>query len=166
MVGYALIRIKYTMSITITPPHTARIACALLLCALLAACVPSAPVPQLTATAGPSFVVSDGRYQSDQISIVVPQGWRVISGPADGTLRVILVPSGDDALLLISDQPIEQPPTPPNATADMRHTYDQIDSGGRILYVYYTAPADDLDARVAEFMAVLDSIRIPQMSND
>jgi hypothetical protein len=69
-----------------------------LLAALLAGCAPYSPPDFLAHTPGPGISVFDSRLRGDAFEIDVPEGWRVITGPAQFPLSIVM--AGADCQLI------------------------------------------------------------------
>jgi hypothetical protein len=113
-----------------------------------AACVPATTPPQLGFTPGAPVVVTAGRIETEQFSVMRPDGWRVITSAADAPLTVIFVSPDDDALILLSTAGIGQPPSPtniePNTT--LHDATEQVYINDLTVSVYTVAPSAQWDA--------------------
>jgi hypothetical protein len=132
----------------------------LLILLLLAACSPRELPPQLSYTPGPPYTI-DGRTLTTGIyTVETPDGWRVIAGPAEDPYTFQFVAPDNDALIVLSDHEIENPPQPLNADAAVLETQAVEARGGESpLYAVLVAPADEIDAHRPTLDTLIESIR-------
>lgn len=130
----------------------------LAVCIAGAACVPADVPPQLEFTAGAPFVVDDDRYESAFFSVRVPQGWRIVSAPAEQPDFVIFVAPDDNALMQFSVRPID--PTPALATipTTQQNLYSATHDG---IYGVLVSDSEQADTFTALFESTLASLRTP-----
>lgn len=77
---------------------------------LVVGCVPVHTPPQLESTPGVPVVVRQDAVDFGAFEVRYPAGWRVITGAADQPQNVILVSPDDEALILVTLDPAQQPP--------------------------------------------------------
>lgn len=130
----------------------------------VAACIPAATVPpQLSATAAPPVTVTDDHYQSAIFSVMRPDGWRVITSPADVPVNVIFVAPDDRALIVVSSAALgENPPTPTLSDDDTLQTDTQTHTvNGQPLTVYLAGASSDWDGLTPILSRLVDSLAVP-----
>lgn len=130
----------------------------LLLFLFLAACTPYATPAFLANTPASSFTVDEGanRYSNDQFSVIYPEGWRVISNPADAPFRVIF--AADDCHVIVITATEAQRFTP-NCDVPVQDSQEQITVDEMTLMVQTIAPEAEAVALAPTFQAVIASLR-------
>lgn len=127
---------------------------------LLAACSPRELPPQLAYTPGPAYRLDGQMLITERYSVETPGGWRVIAGPAEDPYTFQFVAPDNEALIVLSDHRIENPPQPLNATAStlaIRRAEAQTGEGP--LYAVLTAPAEDIGTQQPVLETLMESIR-------
>ena len=132
----------------------------LLVLLFLAACSPRELPPQLSYTPGPPYTL-DGRTLTTGIyTVEAPDGWRVIAGPAEDPYTFQFVAPDNDALIVVSDHEIENPPQPKSADAAVLETLETgAQAGATPLYAVLVAPADGIQSYRPLLDALIGSIR-------
>lgn len=123
-------------------------------CLGAAACVPADVPPQLTFTPGAPFVVDDDHYESAFFRVRVPQGWRIVSAPAEQPDFVIFVAAENRALMQFSARPIDPVPTLDSLPAVQQITHSATRDG---FYGVLVCDVTQADSLLPLFEATLDS---------
>lgn len=132
----------------------------ILLLLLLSACSPRELPPQLSFTPGPPYTLDGLTLTTAIYTVEAPDGWRVIAGPAEDPYTFQFVAPEDDALIVLSDHAIENPPLPKNADAAALETQAVEARGGESpLYAVLVAPADQITAHRPLLDTLIGSIR-------
>ena len=127
---------------------------------LLAACSPRELPPQLSYTPGSPYTLDGHTLTTALYTVEAPDGWRVIAGPAEDPYTFQFVAPDNDALIVLSDHAIENPPQPLNADAAALETQTIEARGGESpLYAVLVAPAADIGAHRPTLDALIESIR-------
>lgn len=113
---------------------TARLSLFFVLVMACAACIPATPPPHLVNTPGAAVIVTEDVITTPVFTLTPPEGWRVITSPADAPLTITLAAADNCAVMLISVQPIELPTLPCDMALDT-----QNERAGA-LYTSLTAP--------------------------
>ncbi len=132
----------------------------LALMTVLAACVPARTPPQLDATPGPVFTVTDNHYTNSAFTVTRPPGWRVISSGADAPPGVIFVAPDDTALIQVTTGPTDDTPQP-ETDLELRTETATVPLADTTVRAYLVGPADNWDALLREWETVLGSVRLP-----
>jgi hypothetical protein len=127
---------------------------------MLAGCGAYSGPEFLAHTPGPAVVVADGLVRTDAFEAAHPQGWRVITGPAQFPLSIIMAGEGCQLIQLgvgdfVPEIPVEC------AGQDMetvRRDTDIALAGGPLSLVG-SSPRAGADAFAAIFGMVADSVR-------
>ncbi len=118
----------------------------------LAACVPAQVTPPVPPPATP-FVIADGRFTSGDLSLRIPDGWRVVTGEAGAPLQLTLVAPDECGVIVVSATPLEAPVRSPTcADAPLREELRTVEMGSVRYSVSLSAPEADWEAftRAAE----------------
>jgi hypothetical protein len=83
-------------------------------------CVPAKTPQQLTFTPGAVVMVTDKVYQNEIFWVAYPARWRVITAPAETPDFVIFAAPENQALVMISASPIEEPPLLPGVPSEQQ----------------------------------------------
>lgn len=124
-------------------------------CLGVAACVPADVPPQLTFTAGAPFVVDDDLYESAFFRVRVPQGWRIVSAPAEQPDFVIFVAADNRALMQFSARPIDPAPTLDSVPATQQNTHSATQDG---LYGVLVSDSAQAETLMPLFESTLNSL--------
>ncbi|MBC7811200.1 MAG: hypothetical protein H7175_08640 [Burkholderiales bacterium] len=131
-----------------------------LLMILFAACVPATEPPQLVFTPGAPIVVTERLYDAGAFSIEYPDGWRVVTGPAEAPPSVVFVAPGDCALIVLSTVPIESPPALAETCGETRGETRRLLAGEVDVYAAgNVAPIEEWESFVPIFEQMVESIR-------
>jgi len=133
----------------------------LVLMAVLTACVPARTPPQLDATPGPAFTVTDTRYTNSAFTVVRPPGWRVISPGADAPPSVIFVAPDDTALIQLTTGPADAAPPEPETDLELRTESATVPLADTTVRAYLVGPDANWDALLREWETVLDTVGPP-----
>jgi hypothetical protein len=127
---------------------------------LLAACSPRELPPQLSYTPGPPYTLDGRTLTTDIYTVETPDGWRVIAGPAEDPYTFQFIAPENDALIVLSDHAIENPPQPMNADAAALETQTVEARGGESpLYAVLVAPKDEITTHRPTLDSLIESIR-------
>lgn len=134
----------------------------ILLCLLLllSACSPRETPPQLSFTAAPPYTLTENRLVTGLYTLDTPSGWRVIAGPAQDPYTFQLITPENDALIVVSDRGIDNPPMPSGADAStLEIAAAERNLDGRTIYVVLVAPRAQSDTLIPIRDAVVGSLR-------
>ena len=132
----------------------------LLVLLLPTACSPRELPPQLSYTPGPPYTLDGRTLVTDRYIVETPDGWRVIAGPAEDPYTFQFVAPDNDALIVLSDHEITDPPQPLNVGAGTLMTENtQIQTGDTPLYAVLVAPAADIDGHRPTLDELIGSVR-------
>lgn len=123
----------------------------IILLVFLAGCGSIAPAKlpaQLDNTPGPSVVLSDNVYQSTAFNVRYPDGWQVVTSPADRPVWVVF--TDDTAVIVIATRAEDTQITLADAQREERTVNG--------LTAALIAPPEDYPAYLAMFDAVLDTV--------
>ncbi len=124
---------------------------------LCAGCVPADVPPQLAFTPGPAVIVDAARYQSTFLSVRVPQGWRIVTAPAEQPDFVIFVAPDNDALMQFSARPIDPAPVLNTIPQEQQNTFTATRNG---LYALLVCESTACDRFAPLFKAVVESLQV------
>lgn len=132
--------------------------CVLVFCA--AACVPAEVPEQVEQTPGMPIRVAGGWVQTAYFDVQHPAGWRVIASAAHDPLTLVFAAPENDALIVLSIQPVENPPQPQTDLAldAIRH---EIMLDDLRVYAYGAAPVEAWEAFLEAFEQVAASVAVP-----
>ncbi len=132
----------------------------LFLILLLSACAPRETPPQFAYTPGPPYTLDSRTLTTGIYTVETPDGWRVIAGPAEDPYTFQFVAPDNDALIVLSDHQIENPPQPLNADAGaLVVETTEASAGDTLLHIVLVAPADEIRAHRPLLDALIASIR-------
>lgn len=120
-----------------------------------AACVPASTPPQLEFTAGPPVMVDDDRYTAADFSVRVPQGWRVITAPAEQPDFVLFAAPDNRALMRFSSRLLEPLPALDALPTDQQMSFEVQTS---TVYAALRADRAQIDALFPLFERIQESI--------
>lgn len=131
----------------------------LLVCVLWvgAACVPASTPPQLEFTAGPPVMVDDDRYTTADFSVRVPQGWRVITAPAEQPEFVLFAAPDNRALMRFATRLLEPLPALDALPADEQMS---LEVQASTVYASLRADRAQIDTLLPLFERTQESIII------
>ncbi len=123
-------------------------------------CVPATVPPHLANTPGAPVVVADRLYDAGAFRAEVPDGWRVITSPADEATFVLFVSPGNCALIVLSVAPVEMPSPSSECDATAFATERREQALERVtVYAGMNAPTAARAAWLATFERVVSSIQ-------
>ena len=125
----------------------------------LAACTPAETPEQLTFTPGAPIVVTQNTFTTDDFSLRYPDGWRIVTGPADAPQVFTFVSPDNCAIILVAvgvTQPINSPDCP---DADFQTTRREITLDNTLLTVAGSAPDTQWETFLPQFELVASTLR-------
>lgn len=125
----------------------------------LAACVPS-QTPPPAPPPGTPFVLADGRFTSGDLSLRIPDGWRVVTGEAGAPLLITLVAPDECGVIVISAAPLADVVRAPACDLPLRDDLRTVETGGRRYAVSASAPEaawDDFARTLERVIASMES---------
>lgn len=125
-------------------------------CLIIAGCIPAHVPDNLDDTPGPPVVVDDHVYQGTVFSARIPEGWRVITGEAQAAQSVIFVaPDGKTLIRLITGNVDKSAVT----VADQRNEINLVTlSNAVIVTTVFSSPYSTWASYFPEFEQVRDSL--------
>jgi hypothetical protein len=123
------------------------------------ACLPAATPEQLRFTPGAPVVVTQNTFTAEGFSLRYPDGWRIVTGPADAPLVVTFVSPDNCAIILVaigSAEPINSPDCP---EANFQTTRRQITLGTLLLTIAGSAPTAQWETFESAFERLVSSVQ-------
>ena len=124
----------------------------------LAACTPADTPDQLHFTPGAPIVVTQNTFATENFSLRYPDGWRIVTGPADAPQVFTFVSPDNCAIILVAvgvTQPINSPDC---ADVDFQTTRREITLGNRLLTVAGSAPDVQWETFLPQFELVASTL--------
>jgi hypothetical protein len=120
----------------------------------LSACIPAKEPPNLDDTPGPPVVITGDWVEVGGIRARYPDGWRVITSPADTPPFVIFASPDNCALIVLSVEPMDVP----QPASDCEQTDFQTMTHETTLFAGLSAPAASFERYRTTFEAVMTSL--------
>ncbi len=139
----------------------------LLFISLFVACGPIVPatVPaQLSQTAGPPVVITERTYTSIAFELTYPDGWRVISSPANAAPWVVLTSPDGQAVITIGVDAADTEVSPPGVddAATPQHVAESVFfQDGTSITAAFSADSAVYDDLLPTFERVVQSLQPP-----
>lgn len=130
-----------------------------LLLTIFAACTPAETPEQLRFTPGAPVVVTQNTFMTDEFSLRYPDGWRIVTGPADAPQAFTFVSPDNCAIILVavgSAEPIISQDCP---DADFQTIHREITLDDLSLTVAGSAPDEQWESFESAFEFVVHSIQ-------
>lgn len=132
---------------------------ALTICLTFTACIPAATPEQLHFTPGAPIVVTPNTFATDAFSLRYPDGWRIVTGPAEAPQVATFVSPDNCAIILVaigSTQPITSPDCP---DTDFQSTSREITLGTLHITIAGSAPAAQWETFEHDFEQLASSVQ-------
>lgn len=122
----------------------------------LVGCVPATVPPQLGQSVASGVIVTQDRYSAPDFSVMRPDGWRVITSPAEAPYTVIFSSPDNISVIRVSSSGAQGQlrPTALDADTPLVQLERQVMVEGREIRLYGSAAADD----AAQLAAWLDRL--------
>lgn len=128
-------------------------------CLALAACTPAETPEQLHFTPGAPIVVTQNTFMTDGFSLRYPDGWRIVTGPADAPQVFTFVSPDNCAIILVAVGSTEPITSPDCADAHFQTTRREITLDALTLTIAGSAPAAQWEAFLPHFELVAATLR-------
>jgi hypothetical protein len=124
---------------------------------LLAACVPS-QTPPPAPPPGTPFVIADGRFTSGDLSLRIPDGWRIVTGEAGAPLMITLVAPDECGVIIVSAVALADVVRVPACDLPLRDELRTVEARDRRYAISASAPQATWDDFAQTLEHVIASI--------
>lgn len=124
-----------------------------------AACAPAPTPASLQNTPGPAVVVAGSTFTTDHFAVDFPDGWRIVTGPADFPQTATFVSPDNCALILIAVGDAEPVTSRDCGDIAFQTIQQDVQVGATTIAAAGSAPADQWETFQIIFDQVVASLR-------
>jgi hypothetical protein len=131
----------------------------LILAISICACTPAETPEQLSFTPGAPFIVTENTFTTNDFSLRYPDGWRIVTGPADAPQVITFVSPDNCAIILVAIGSTEPITSPDCADVNFQTIHRQVTIDDLLLTVAGSAPDAHWEVFETTFEAFARSVQ-------
>jgi hypothetical protein len=132
---------------------------ALTFCLAFAACMPAEAPEQLRFTPGAPVVVTENTFRAERFTLRYPDGWRIVTGPAEAPQFATFVSPDNCAIILVAVGSAEPITSPDCADADFQTERREITLDTLTLTIAGSAPSAQWETFEREYERLANSVQ-------